>query len=148
WPIDRSLSSRIPRQASHRVAIVVLDASVVVAFLDASDAHHRGAVAALTSAGSEELVLPASAYAEVLVVPARRGGEALATALEFVADLGLRIAPLDRAIAERAATLRAIHRSLRLPDALVLATADVLNAASVLTADRSWARLSERVRAI
>jgi predicted nucleic acid-binding protein len=130
------------------VAIVVLDASVVIAFLDASDTHHQAAVAALTSVGSEELVLPASAYSEVLVGPARRGRDVLAVVREFVTDLALRVAPLDSAIAERAAALRAAHRSLRLPDALVLATADTSNAASVLTADRSWAKISERVRAI
>lgn len=130
------------------MAIVVLDASVVIAFLDASDAHHQAAVTALTSVGAEALVLPASAYSEVLVDPARRGRDALAVTREFVADLALRIAPLDSGIAQRAAALRAAHRSLRLPDALVLATADVLNADSVLTADRSWTKVSERVHAI
>jgi len=130
------------------VAIVVLDASVVIAFLDAADAHHRAAVAALTSIGSEDLVLPASAYGEVLVGPARRGREALGAAREFVSDLALRIEPLNADIAERAAALRAAHRGLRLPDALVLATADAVDAASVLTADRGWTRVTGRARVI
>lgn len=130
------------------MALVVLDASVVIAFLDAVDAHHRAAVAALTSVSSEDLVLPASAYSEVLVGPARRGREALAAAREFVSDFALTVAPLDAGIAERAAALRAAHRSLKLPDALVIATADVLSAASVLTADRSWLRVTRRARSI
>ena len=37
---------------------------------------------------------------------------------------------------------------LRLPDALVLATADVLGATKVLTADRAWSRISRNVRVI
>jgi predicted nucleic acid-binding protein len=130
------------------VAIVVLDVSVVIAFLDAADTHHAAAVAALAKVRSRELVLPASAYAEMLVGPARRGRQAMVAAREFVADLALRVEPLSAEIAERAAVLRATHRSLRLPDALVLATADALDALSVLTADRTWPRVSRRARAI
>jgi PIN domain nuclease of toxin-antitoxin system len=55
--------------------------------------------------------------------------------------------PLTAEVAERAARLRSIHRGLRLPDALVLATADVLEA-TALTADRAWARISRRARLI
>jgi predicted nucleic acid-binding protein len=58
------------------VAIVVLDASVIIAFLDAGDAHHAAASAAVRQARREALVLPSSAYAEVLVDPWRRGPEA------------------------------------------------------------------------
>jgi predicted nucleic acid-binding protein len=47
-----------------------------------------------------------------------------------------------------AAALRARHRSLRLPDALVLATAEVLGAAKVLTADRARTKISRKVRLI
>ena len=126
------------------MAVVVLDASVVIAFLDAANQHHHAAVAALTRVHSEQLVLPASAYAEILVGPARRGREAMAAAREFVADLALRVEPISAEIAERAAVLRALHRSLKLPDALVIATGDVLGAVSVLTADRTWSRLSRR----
>jgi predicted nucleic acid-binding protein len=93
-------------------------------------------------------VLPASAYAEMLVGPARRGRQAMVAAREFVADLALRVEPLSVEIAERAAVLRATHRSLRLPDAFVLATADALDALSVLTADRTWPRVNRRARAI
>jgi predicted nucleic acid-binding protein len=50
------------------VAVIVVDASVVIGFLDAQDPHHRRAVAALTAMGGESLVLPASAYAEILIL--------------------------------------------------------------------------------
>jgi predicted nucleic acid-binding protein len=129
------------------VAIVVLDASVVIALLDARDPHHPAAVTALGRAREETLVLPASAYAEVLVDPWRRGRDAVAVVRELVADLGMRIQPLTADVAERAAQLRAEHGSLRLPDALVLATADVL-AATALTCDRAWPRASRRARVI
>jgi len=129
------------------VAIVVLDASVIIAFLDAGDAHHTAAGVAVGQAHRETLVLPASAYAEVLVDPWRRGPSAVAVVRRFVGDLGIRIEPLTADIAERAARLRARHRALRLPDALVLATAEALDT-SALTCDRSWPRASRRARVI
>jgi hypothetical protein len=44
--------------------------------------------------------------------------------------------------------LRAAHSRLLLPDALVLAAGEVLQATSVLTADRAWARVSQRARLV
>ena len=129
------------------MAIVVLDSSVVIALLDAGDAHHTAAVAGIGRARRETLVLPASAYAEILVGPSRRGPESIAVVRRFVSDLGIRIEPLTADVAERAARLRARHGGLRLPDALVLATADALDA-TVLTCDRAWPRLSRRARVV
>jgi predicted nucleic acid-binding protein len=129
------------------VAIVVVDASVVIALLDGGDAHHSAAVAALAGTGRERLILPASAYAEILVDPWRRGADAVAVIQRFVTDLGIHIEPLTPDIAERAARLRARHGALRLPDALVLATADALDAIA-LTCDRAWLRASRRARII
>src|SRR5438552_3877794 len=83
---------------------------------------------------------------EVLVAPAKKGGGAVGRVDEALAALTLRIESITPAIARSAAMLRARHRSLRLPDALVLATADVLGAEKVLTADRAWPKISRRVR--
>jgi predicted nucleic acid-binding protein len=130
------------------VALVVLDASVIIAFLDSSDAHHEAAVAALATHPGEEFVLPASAYAEVLVGPCRRGAAAVASVEQFVADFAIRVEPVTAEIATRAAWLRARHQGLKLPDALVLATGDVLAATRVLTADRAWPAVSRRARSI
>jgi predicted nucleic acid-binding protein len=55
--------------------------------------------------------------------------------------LAISIADADREIARRAAMLRARHPSLRLPDALVIATAVKLDADHVLTTDRRWKAL-------
>ena len=130
------------------MALIVIDASVVIGFLDATDEHHEAAVAALGASASDDLVLPATAYAEVLVAPARKGSRAVDRVEEALAALTVRLESVTPAIARSAASLRARHRSLRLPDALVLATADVLGAAKVLTADRGWPRISRKVRLI
>jgi predicted nucleic acid-binding protein len=120
------------------VALIVLDASVVIAHLDARDAVHTQATDYLDSHAGDDLRLPASAYAEVLVEPARTGRSADLT--EAVAKAGFRIEPITAQIAERAASLRAGRRPLRLPDALVVATGEVLDADAVVTADRRWRR--------
>jgi predicted nucleic acid-binding protein len=121
---------------------------VVIAFREPADAHHGAAVAAFVRHQGDELVLPASAYAEALVGPARRGPAALASFDRFVVDLAVRVEPLTREIARQAARLRSRHLALRLPDALVLATGDVLGAGAVLTADAAWPKVSRRVRVI
>ena len=131
------------------MALVVLDATVVIAFLDQRDTHHNAAVAALERVAGDELVLPASAYAEMLVFPYRRGGRAaVATAKALLEELPIRVEPIGVEIAERAAELRASTPAVRLPDALVIATADALDASTLLTADRRWRRASRRVRTI
>jgi predicted nucleic acid-binding protein len=127
------------------VALIVLDASVVIAHLDPDDAHHSAVVAALEQHADDDLRLPASAYAEALVGPARTG--TFDAARESMQALLLGVEPITQSLAERAAVLRATDRSLRLPDALVLGCADTLNAAAVLTTDRRWGRFS-RVRVI
>ena len=123
------------------MGLTVLDAGVVIAVLDSNDAHHGVARAALRDAldRGDRLTLPASAYAEVMVGPSRTGRDAAATVDAFVDALPAVVEPATRAIARSAAALRARHgRSLRLPDALVLATADVLGADVVLTTDAGW----------
>jgi hypothetical protein len=93
-------------------------------------------------------VLPGSAHAESLVGPTRRGPGSLASFDEFIAGFAIRIEPLSREVARRTAALRARHPRLRLPDALVLATGDVLDAALILTADAAWQSVSPRVQVI
>lgn len=117
----------------------MLDAGVVIGFLDGSDAHHERAHQVLRAAidRSSVLALPASAHTEVLVGPARRGTEAMQTVRELVERVPIRVAPLDDRTAA-AAELRANHRSLKLPDALVIASASVLDADELVTTDRGW----------
>jgi predicted nucleic acid-binding protein len=132
------------------VGAVVLDASVVLALLDRQDALHKAAVRAVREHRAEGsgFLLPASVLAEVLVGVARMGEEALdQRRSQIVAAFGPPVA-LDESVAVSAARLRASHRSLRLPDAIVLATAEVVDAQAVLTGDKRWGRIDSRVRLV
>jgi len=130
------------------VALVVLDASVVIGFLDPEDALHDACVAALTDHQQDDLVAPASVYAEILVAPYRAGLEAVSGVEDFISDFGIRIEPISASIARIGACLRSERTSLRLPDALVLACADEIEADVVLTGDESLAKLSKRVAVV
>ncbi|WP_347354532.1 type II toxin-antitoxin system VapC family toxin [Intrasporangium sp.] len=101
--------------------MIVLDANVLIAHLDATDTHHLRARAALASSGDEPLAVSPITLAEVLVGPARLGrlDQALGalaqlevTAVEFVRDAPVRLAML------RAET------ALKLPDCCVLLAAE------------------------
>lgn len=127
------------------MALIVLDASVLIAVTDANDDLHGSCVEALREYAWGELRLPASAYAECLVGAAQR--ETLAIARANIVQLGIELVPIGEEVAVKSAEIRADARSLRLPDALVLACGEILDAEVVLTADRRWARFP-RVRVI
>jgi predicted nucleic acid-binding protein len=133
------------------MGLTIIDAGVVIAVLDSSDAHHSASVDALRTcrASGDALVVPASAYAEALVGPSRRGADAVATVDAFLDALPVVIEPATREVAREAAALRARHgRALRLPDALVLATATVVGADQILTTDAGWPETGAPVRII
>lgn len=119
---------------------VALDASAVIALLSASDAHHQRAQLEFREASQsgDELTMPASAYSEILVHALRQGRESLVD--DLVNRLRIKIVPVDRELGKLAAELRAEHRSLRLPDALVLAAARA-RGARLLTFDERLAGL-------
>ena len=123
--------------------LIVLDASVAIAALSADDAHHDAAVDALAGASDDELVLAATTRAEILVGPARVGGKVLTTARDF-AD-GCETVPVSAAIADDAATVKARHRGLSLPDAIALVVAEMIDADAVWTFDRRWRDVHQRV---
>jgi predicted nucleic acid-binding protein len=125
------------------VALIVIDASVLIALLDPADALHPAATAALIRHAGDDLKVPASAYSESLVGPARRGR--LPAAKSSIASLLVDVVPITDEIAEDAAQLRARHPRLRLPDALVIATGSALSADRVLTGDAAWRRLGKTI---
>lgn len=117
----------------------------MIGFLDPENALHDVSVVALTERQRDDLVAPASVYAEILVAPYRAGSEAVAEIESFLTDTGIRIEPITAPIARTAARLRSEQRTLRLPDAFVLAVGDEIAADVILTADESWGKLSTRV---
>lgn len=118
-----------------------------MAFLDAEDDQHEHAVSALRPllTTGEDIVLSASVYAEIMVRPLARGTGA--TVDEFLDAINATVIAVDRPIARLAAQLRGRHRSLRLPDALSLATALAADA-ELLTLDNRLSRIEAREKVL
>jgi predicted nucleic acid-binding protein len=122
------------------VALIHLDSGVLIGFLDGADAHHPSARSVVADAldKADRLAMAASAIAECLVAPARKGDTAINLVHDLCQRLPLEIVVLDLDIATAAARLRARHASMRLPDALVVATAAVSAADRLVTTDHRW----------
>jgi predicted nucleic acid-binding protein len=123
------------------VGALILDASVLIGLLDTADAHHARSIddAEAADKAGLQLLVPASSYSEALVAFAR--ARRIGDAREAIAAMGITVTPLTAAIAEQAAELRARHERLRLPDAIVLATARE-SSGELLSYDRHLAQLA------
>jgi predicted nucleic acid-binding protein len=124
------------------VGLILLDSTVIVGFLDADDALHEVTVARFKEiVGSHPLVASVISYAEVMTgVSLGHHSQELVDGFfdAFVKDL----LPVDRRVAASAATLRGKHISLKIPNALILATADLhQEIETVLCADDAWPKI-------
>jgi predicted nucleic acid-binding protein len=122
---------------------VVLDSDVVVGFLDRQDALHGAADAAVRELiHGQRLLASVVTYAEVLT-GARLGHHDEEDVRGFFAGLLSGVLPVDVAVADRAAELRARFQSLRMPEALILATAETdPDIDLIVTGDRQLAKIS------
>jgi predicted nucleic acid-binding protein len=122
---------------------VVLDSGVVVGFLDRQDALHDAADAAVRElVHGQRLLASVVTYAEVLT-GARLGHHDEGDVAGFFTGLLSAVLPVDMAIADRAAELRSRSKSLRMPDALILATAETDPGVDlIVTADQQLTRIS------
>ena len=118
------------------MGVAVLDSSVLIGVLDAGDPHHRASLDAIREAIRQrhELVVPAVAYAEVLVGAIRKAGaEGRRIVDAMLAALPATIVTADPATAAAAASLTAQGTRLSLFDALVVATAEGIPGAEVVS---------------
>jgi predicted nucleic acid-binding protein len=122
--------------------VIVLDASVLIAHLDAGDPHHTRAVEALSEAAWEDFGASVVTVAEILVGPAR--ADRLEAARAALRELGLQEILLAADAPARLATLRA-ETGLKLPDCCVLLAAQDGGAQALVTFDH---RLAAAARAL
>jgi predicted nucleic acid-binding protein len=122
---------------------IVLDSGVVVGFLDRGDALHGAADVAIRElVRGQRLLASVVTYAEVLT-GARLGHHDEDEVAGFFAGLLSAVLPVDVAVADKAADLRSRFKSLRMPDALILATAETdPDVDLIVTGDRQLTRVS------
>ena len=103
---------------------VVLDSDAVVGFLDRKDALHDAADTAIRDLVREQrLLVSVVTYAEVLT-GAWLGHHDEDQVRGFFAQLISEVLSVDMTIADKAAEFRSRFKPLRMPDALILATAE------------------------
>lgn len=119
--------------------MIVLDANVLIAFLDASDPHHDEAISLFERHFLEGFSASVLTLAEALVHPVRSGRQD--AALTSLTTVGVAVLPLESSKAADLARVRSEYR-LRMPDAVVLQAA-ISAGADVATFDESLARATQ-----
>jgi predicted nucleic acid-binding protein len=122
---------------------VVLDSDAVVGFLDRKDALHDAADTAIRDLiRDQRLLVSVVTYAEVLT-GARLGHHDENPVREFFSGLISEVLSIDVAVADMASELRSRRKSLQMPDALILATAEIHPEIDlILTGDVQVAKVS------
>ena len=100
--------------------MIVLDANVLIGFLDATDSHHAECVDLLERRFADGFAASVLTVAEALVHPTRVDRQDAAVAA--LDKIGVRVIPLDASDAVALARVRNGYR-LRMPDAVALHTA-------------------------
>lgn len=122
--------------------MIVIDASVLIAHLEGTDAHHDKAKALLLSISDSPIVASPITLAEVLVEPTRVGQ--LARAEAGIEKLRVKQVPFPPDAPTRLANLRARSR-LKLPDCCVLLAAEQINAKAIATFDDQLGANAQRL---
>ena len=134
---------------------LLLDTTVLAAFLDATDATHpvaRHILAELVATGRNPAVVSMVAVMEILVRPIRATPPGHHTVLAFLrTHPNLTCVPIDLQVAQEAAHLRA-DKKLASPDALIVATGLATQVRHLVTNDHDWsqklATMSSRIAVV
>lgn len=116
---------------------IYLDTNIVIRLLEYRDEEVRVFLEALHQRGGV-VVTSELTLAEALVMPIEDNDQPMIDLYESFVSTGdgVVLAPVDRAVLRRTAALRARFRSMRIPDAIHVASALEWGCESLLTADR------------
>ena len=132
-----SLEAAVPPRAE-----ILLDTSVILGYLNASEAASSAATVVIDDfvrTGRNRATISAVSVAGTLVRPYAAGAAAVGIVDAFLLHFpNLTVSGIDYAIAREAARLRA-QSSLKTPDALIIATALGAGISIVIANDARWA---------
>lgn len=119
---------------------IYLDANVFISAYETRGARSDHAWWVLKAIEAEEFTAVTSelTLAEVLVGPFNDGDKELADHYRdiFTSEAGFMVLPVERSVLVEAALLRSMTRSLKLPDAIHVATARLHNCPFIVSDDR------------
>jgi predicted nucleic acid-binding protein len=129
---------------------LLLDTTVLAAFLDANEATHPVAthiLMDLVATGRNPAIVSMVTVMEILIRPMRMSPPGHRTVLAFLrSHPNLECVPVDLQVAQDAAHLRA-DQGMKPPDALIVATAITSQVRHVVTNDRGWSTKLARMQA-
>jgi predicted nucleic acid-binding protein len=125
--------------------VIVLDANVLTAHLDDTNALHQRATTLLAETGNHELRVSVLTLGEVLVGPVR--ADDVEAAEEALRTLGVSVVDLPAESARTLAEIRA-RTGLKMPDACVLLAAEEHQAEVGTFDDKLAARVRDRGRPV
>lgn len=120
--------------------VILLDASVLIGFLDRDDDHHERAVSLLEEHEWDEFAASVLTVAEVLVHPTRAGTQD--AALAALHRIRVQLLPVPDSAALEIARVRSQY-GVRMPDAVVVQAA-LAAGGSVATFDQSLAAAARK----
>jgi predicted nucleic acid-binding protein len=121
--------------------MIVLDAGILIAFANPDDAHHRGATRFLGEFSGEPFSVTPVTLAEALIHPVR--GDIVGETLKALSPLELHVTEVHEADAAALARVLAAT-GLKMPDALVIHTAERFGGSVVTTEARMAAAAESR----
>jgi AcrR family transcriptional regulator/predicted nucleic acid-binding protein len=137
------------------VGVVLLDTSAVIAFLQSDDAFHASASTIISAhVGARSRLAISVVTVTELFTGAALGHQEERVVNGFLEDFGVLRLPVEEAIARRAAQIRGVHTGaaqedvarpiVRVPDALILATADLSTDIEIVVGgDKRWKQAAE-----
>jgi predicted nucleic acid-binding protein len=120
--------------------VIILDANVLIGFLDADDAHHNSSLDLIERRFADGFATSVLTIAEALVAPTRVNLADRAQA--SLRKIGVRMIPIESGDAAALARTRTDYR-LRMPDAVALFTA-LSTGSELATFDTALAAACER----
>ncbi len=126
---------------------VYLDANVFIYTTEGLPAYAKPltAISEMMEVGELKAVTSELTLAEVLTKPIADGDDELVKTYKETVETseGLLVVPVSRAVLIAAAGVRATHDTIRLADAVHIATAQAAGCHSVVTNDKSWKKLPD-----
>ncbi|MDK2895616.1 MAG: hypothetical protein PWQ98_1743 [Moorella sp. (in: firmicutes)] len=130
---------------------LLLDTSTIIYFLQGISPYDTilNPLFGLFEQQNLEAVISVITVTELLVGPLKQDNqEALTMVKLFLDDFpGLKVIPISRQIGQMAAAIRA-KTNLRLPDALIIATAKTAGCGAIIGNDRTWSKINTAVATI
>jgi predicted nucleic acid-binding protein len=125
-------------------ALVAVDAAPIIYYLENHPkfAAHFAPWFEAAAQGEIHLAISTVTLAEVVTGPLQLGNELLAAQYEQVLSAACTVLPITQQIAMQAARIRATQ-GMRLPDAMVVATAITCGAQVLLTHDKAFGKIKE-----